>query len=53
MTTTHDEHAGMGGAYEIDPETGARVLVARTGPKKCAHDCDGDQPKQPTTTPQE
>lgn len=25
-----DEHAGQGGSYVLDPETGVRTLVART-----------------------
>lgn len=27
---THDEYAGQGGSYVLDPETGKRTLVERT-----------------------
>lgn len=29
-TTPDDEHAGQGGSYLLDPETGKRTLLERT-----------------------
>lgn len=33
MTDKGDEFEGMGGSYQIDPKTGKRVLLHRTGEK--------------------
>jgi hypothetical protein len=39
-----DEHDGKGGLYEVDPKTGARRLIERTGEAVSAPPVEPQQP---------
>jgi hypothetical protein len=43
-----DEHAGMGGSYILDPETGKRTLVERTGAVEPTPEAPADAPAAET-----